>query len=157
MGDLETLVTFNASLAKETEARDLQADLLRSGVRAVLEDRGKGWYVVAERGVSGEKKEVVGQLLITFEWSDWRNGNFWWLQSLYVKPLFRGQGVLRSLFQFVEHQVHLQPERVCGFRLYVEHENAKAHNTYAHLGFIHTSYHLYEIDFSELSQCERKT
>ena len=148
MEDLEILVTFNSALAKETEQRDLDAHRLRSGVEALLQDPGKGWYVVAEIPVSPHKGQVIAQLLITFEWSDWRNGMFWWLQSLYVDPEHRQEGVFRQLFQYVNAQAQANGGPICGVRLYVEQQNDVAQRAYASLGFQQSPYHMFEIDFS---------
>ena len=140
-GDLEALVDFNARLAMETEHRVLHLDLLRPGVAAVLADAGKGSYFVAEN-----REEVVGQLLLTFEWSDWRNGRFWWIQSVYVKSEFRGRGALRGLFGHVRDLARLE-KNVCGLRLYVEKENLTAQQAYEKLGLTRTPYEVFEADF----------
>lgn len=144
--DLESLVTFNASLAWETEQRRLDAERLRSGVRALLQDHGKGWYAVAEADSSTEPVKIVGQVLVTFEWSDWRNGHFWWLQSVYVIPDYRRMGIFTHLYHYVQEEAKKQRERICGFRLYVEQENRGAHQTYARIGFQGTPYHMYELE-----------
>ncbi len=142
--DLETIVGFNAAMAWETEGLRLDQERLREGVGAVLADPQKGHYVVAVcEGV------VVGQLLITFEWSDWRNGCFWWLQSVYVDEAFRRRGVFRSLFRHVLAQAQEDPE-VCGLRLYVDRHNAPAWRTYRDLGMDESSYDVFEIDLTEL-------
>ena len=144
MADLDALVAFNAALAKETEQRDLDQSTLRAGVKAILQDSKKGWYAIAEHTPDSDKAEVVGQILVTFEWSDWRNANFWWLQSLYVDPRHRQKGVFRSLYEHVQTQAHRNREDISGFRLYVEQENFPAHEAYAHLGFRETVYRMYE-------------
>src|SRR5256886_16692999 len=92
MGDLEVLVRFNAAIAKETEGRQLNMERLRNGTRAVLESSERGYYLVAET-----ESVVIGQLFVTYEWSDWRNGMFWWIQRVYVEPSVRGRGVYRAL------------------------------------------------------------
>ena len=147
MSDLNTLVSFNAALARETENRTLDVRVLQSGVEALLQDPGKGWYSVAEKSFDGGPLMVVGQILVTFEWSDWRNGNFWWLQSLYVHPDHRKQGIFRKLYNYVEAQAHLNSEGICGFRLYVEENNQEAHQAYANFRFQKTAYHMYEKEF----------
>jgi len=149
LADRETISTFNAALARETEARILDGHFLRAGVESILQDPNKGWYAVAVNPSGSVRSEIVGQILITFEWSDWRNGNFWWLQSLYVDQRFRQQGVLRQLYDYVYGQARENAEKVCGFRLYVERENHQARQVYAHMGFQETPYQMYEIDFSE--------
>jgi Acetyltransferases len=139
--DLDTLVDFNAAMAFETEGLILDRERLRCGVKAVLSDPSRGFYWVAE--VEGR---VVGQMMITFEWSDWRNGTFWWIQSVYVSPEHRRRGVFRALYEHVEKQARDLPG-VCGLRLYVEGGNAKAQRTYASLGMQRTSYQIFEKDF----------
>lgn len=142
--DLETIVGFNAAMAWETEGLRLDQERLRKGVEAVLVDPLKGHYVVAVC-----EDEVVGQLLITFEWSDWRNGCFWWLQSVYVDPALRRKGAFRSLFRHVLAQAQEDPE-VCGLRLYVDRHNAPARRTYRDLGMDESSYDVFEIDLTEV-------
>lgn len=135
------IAQFNALMAMETEHRVLDHDLLRLGVEAVLKDKSKGQYFLAELN-----KTVAGQLLITYEWSDWRNGAFWWIQSVYVRQEFRGRGVFKALFKHVEQMAKRQ-EDVCGLRLYVEHENQKAKEIYGKLGMEKTPYEMFEIDY----------
>ena len=149
MADVEMIRTFNAALARETEARILDGQLLQAGVETLLQDSSKGWYAVAVNTSDAGPASVVGQILITYEWSDWRNGNFWWIQSLYVDPRYRQQGVFRQLFDYVSEQAKANPEKVCGFRLYVERDNQQAHQAYAHMGFQQTAYQMHEIDFTE--------
>ncbi|HNP31284.1 MAG TPA: GNAT family N-acetyltransferase [Nitrospirales bacterium] len=148
MADLNAIVSFNMALAKETENRALDVRVLESGVEALLKDDGKGWYAVAEKYLDGGRIIVVGQILLTFEWSDWRNGTFWWLQSVYVHPDHRQQGIFRQLYEYVRGQAHLNQDAICGFRLYVEEKNHQAHQAYDHVGFQETVYHMYEKEFS---------
>lgn len=145
--DLKTIVSFNAALAGETENRELDVQILQSGVETLLQDPGKGWYAVAEKSLDCGQLIVVGQILVTFEWSDWRNGNFWWLQSLYVHPDHRQQGIFRQLYDYVQAQAGLKGEKICGFRLYVEEKNHQAQQAYAKLGFQETVYHMFEKEF----------
>jgi GNAT superfamily N-acetyltransferase len=140
--DAPTIARFNALMAQETENLTLDTERLRKGVEAVLADKTKGEYFVAE--MNGR---VVGQLLITYEWSDWRNGNFWWIQSVYVDNEFRGKGVFKSLFAHV-YALALTQKDVCGLRLYVEKNNAQAKQTYTRLGMTQTHYDMFEIDFT---------
>jgi ribosomal protein S18 acetylase RimI-like enzyme len=135
------IAQFNALLALETEDRTLDPLVVLKGVEALLSDESKGTYYVAD--LDGT---IVGQLLITYEWSDWRNGIFWWIQSVYVREEFRGSGVFRALYRHVENLAR-QTKDVCGLRLYVEHSNWKAVKTYQKLGMRKTEYDLYEIDF----------
>jgi ribosomal protein S18 acetylase RimI-like enzyme len=144
LSDVQTVVSFNAALASETEHRALDLRLLQAGVKALLQDPGKGWYAVAEISSESGPPAVIGQILVTFEWSDWRNGNFWWLQSLYVHPKYRQQGIFRQLYEYVLAQAHENHENICGFRLYVEENNLQAQQVYATLGFEKTIYHMYE-------------
>lgn len=146
--DVEIISVFNAALARETEARILDGPLLKAGVESVLHDPRKGWYAVAMVQSDAALSKIVGQILVTFEWSDWRNGYFWWLQSLYVDQHYRQQGVFRQLYDYVYGQARENAEKVCGFRLYVERDNHQAHQAYAHMGFQETVYQMHEIDFS---------
>lgn len=139
--DIKYLVEFNAAMAYETEHKQLKTEILTSGVTAVLHSPEKGKYFIAEID-----NEVVGQLLITTEWSDWRNGFFWWIQSVYVKPEFRRKGVFRALYQYVEKLAE-RTTGVCGLRLYVEKENLRAQQTYEDLGMLKTHYLLFEKEF----------
>ena len=141
--DLESLVTYNAALASETEGRQLERSLLQSGVESVLADASKGFYVVIEHRPSGQ---TIGQVLITFEWSDWRNTVFWWLQSVYVHKEWRRQGVFKQLYDYVLREGKRQGN-VAGIRLYVEQDNAVAQKVYAQAGLSPTPYKMFEIDF----------
>ena len=136
--DAASLVEFNQAMALETEGRRLDAPTLESGVKAVFEDEKKGFYVVAETD-----GRIVGGLMITFEWSDWRNKWFWWIQSVYILPEFRGQGIYRKLYEFVSDKAK-NDANVCGFRLYVEKENARARGVYEKLGMESSHYLMYE-------------
>jgi ribosomal protein S18 acetylase RimI-like enzyme len=135
--DAVCLIDFNARMALETENLTLDRATLEAGVRAILEDSAKGFYFVAE--IDGR---VVGQLMITFEWSDWRNGNIWWIQSVYVLPEYRRRGVFRAMFEHVEHEA--RGAGVVGLRLYVEQHNAAAQGTYQRLGMSLSHYQLME-------------
>jgi GNAT superfamily N-acetyltransferase len=137
--DEGVLVTFNAALAWETENKRLDPGVLTTGVRAVLADPARGFYTVAERA-----GEVVGQVMVTFEWSDWRNGWFWWVQSVYVREDARREGVFRALFRDLLRQAGADPG-VIGLRLYVERENARARQTYRDLGMAESPYLVYDL------------
>jgi GNAT superfamily N-acetyltransferase len=139
--DAQVIAGFNARLALETERRLLDARLLDAGVAAVLADSSRGIYWLAE-----VNHQVVGQLLITTEWSDWRNGWFWWIQSVFVKPEWRGRGVFEALYHFIEEQASANPD-ICGLRLYVDSHNSRAKTTYHRLGLGETNYELLEVDF----------
>jgi GNAT superfamily N-acetyltransferase len=127
-------------LAQETEDLPLEQAAIRAGVAALLADPAKGRYFVAE--VAGT---VVGQVMITYEWSDWRNGNIWWLQSVYVEPSFRRQGVFRALFAHVQTLAQ-QFEEVWGLRLYMHAGNGRARSTYEKLGMTRTPYEVLELE-----------
>ncbi len=139
--DLDTMVEFNAAMARETEGRVLDFDRLRTGVARVLNADDKGFYLVAE--LAGR---VVGQLLITTEWSDWRNAYFWWIQSVYVASDWRRRGVYRRLHEFVLDEARLRGD-VCGVRLYVDRDNHVAQQVYSSLGMDRSHYDMFEIDF----------
>jgi ribosomal protein S18 acetylase RimI-like enzyme len=112
--------------------------VIGAGVRSLLRQPQAGFYVVAQH-----EKLVVGALMVTREWSDWRNGTFWWIQSVYVRPEFRRQGVYRRLYRHIQTMA-AKDKRVCGFRLYVERENRRAQKTYRTLGMDRTRYLVFE-------------
>jgi GNAT superfamily N-acetyltransferase len=137
--DAPAIVEFNRRLAWETEHRRLEESVLRPGVEAVLGDTAKGVYFVADAdGV------VVGQCSVTYEWSDWRNGNIWWFQSVYVEAAWRGRGVFRTLFDQVAAAA--RTAGVVALRLYVEGDNAVAQEAYRRRGMERTSYQVFEMD-----------
>lgn len=139
--DAAIIVDFNSRMAMETEARSLNPTLIRAGVAAVLEDPAKGRYWVAEIG-----GEVVGQLLVTFEWSDWRNGTFWWIQSVYVRDDCRRAGVFSALYRYVA-ELSQTAGNICGLRLYVDQHNRRAQDTYRALGMTVPGYLVMEVDY----------
>ena len=139
--DVTALVEFNVAMARETENKVLSRDIVATGVETALQDSSHGFYVVAEKGGA-----IAGSLLVTKEWSDWRDGEFWWIQSVYVEPQYRRQGVYRRLYEFVREQARAKGN-VCGFRLYVERQNQVAQQTYRNLGMRETVYRLYEEEF----------
>ena len=132
--DCATLVEFNQRLALETEGRRLDTTLLTAGVAALLADSRKGRYFVADAGT-----ELLGQVMHTSEWSDWRNGTLWWLQSVYVRPEHRRRGVFRRLVEHVRQLAQHDPD-VVGLRLYVEHDNHPAQEVYQRLGLTPAGY-----------------
>lgn len=146
--DAEEIVEFNLALAAESEGRTLRREVVSRGVARVLADPTLGTYFVAE--IEGR---VVGQLLITREFSDWRNGHFWWIQSVYTRPEARQRGVYRALHEHVERAARAAGD-VCGLRLYVDRGNVGAQRTYARLGLKATAYDFYEVDWST-SWCGR--
>ena len=139
--DLETIAGFNSAMAQETEGITLDMGRLKLGVAAVLGDDNLGFYLLAET-----QGQAVGQLMITTEWSDWRNAYFWWIQSVYVASGFRRQGVYRALDDHVRAEAGKLPN-VCGLRLYVDRDNHVAQAVYAGLNMQHSNYDMYEIDF----------
>jgi GNAT superfamily N-acetyltransferase len=137
--DIDVICEFNRRLATETENKDLDPVILKAGVAAMFGDARKGSYFVAEL-----EGQVVGQLGVTCEWSDWRNGNFWWIQSVYVAASARRHGVFRRLFEHLLQEARAQTN-VIGVRLYVEHDNHVAQATYEKLGMAMTGYHVMEM------------
>jgi GNAT superfamily N-acetyltransferase len=132
--DAAVIAEFNRLLAEETEGKTLDPAVLAPGVAAALADPARALYFVAEAAGA-----VAGQTMVTFEWSDWRNGWIWWFQSVYVRKEFRRRGVFRSLFQHVRATAGQTPQ-VVGLRLYVEQDNHTAQQTYARLGLERTGY-----------------
>ena len=139
--DAGFIVESNVAMALETEGLALDEGLVRPGVAAVLADASLGFYLVAEIGGS-----PAGQLMVTFEWSDWRNGLFWWIQIVYVRPEYRRQGVYRALHNHVA-DVARGAGGVCGLRLYVEQDNTTAQQVYESLDMYRTRYQMYEVEF----------
>ena len=139
--DAETIVEFNARIALETEDEKLDPETVASGVRKVLDDRSLGRYWVAEAD-----GEIVGQIMTTFEWSDWRNGMLWWIQSVYIRPDYRRRGVFSRLYRHVESLAR-EADEVVGLRLYVERENERAQLTYRNLGMTMTGYRIMQVLF----------
>lgn len=137
-GDADVIAGFNVAMAEETEGKRLLPDVVARGVRRLLAEPALGFYLVALA-----HGEVVATLMVTTEWSDWRNGRFWWLQSVYVRPGWRRRGVFRALYAHVTAAAQTQPD-VCGFRLYVERDNHAAQATYRALGMHETDYLLLE-------------
>ena len=136
--DAAAMVEFNQAMAMETEQKRLDENVLSKGVSAVFDDPQKGFYVVADDG-----GRIVGGLMVTYEWSDWRNGWFWYVQSVYVRPEGRGRRVYSQLYRFVKERA-AAAGNVCGFRLYVEKENERAQAVYKKLGMEETYYRMFE-------------
>ncbi len=139
--DAEILAYFNTTMAWETENRELFQPVVKAGVENLISHPEYGFYILAE--IEGE---VAGTLMITSEWSDWRNGLFWWIQSVYVLPEYRRQGVFKRLYRYAESLARQQSE-VCGLRLYVDRQNHSAQQTYRSMGMQATHYDLYEVEF----------
>lgn len=139
--DAEIVAAFNAAMACETEHLELDTARVCAGVLAVLNDETKGLYFVATH-----QGRVVGQAMITYEWSDWRNATFWWIQSVYVHLEYRGQGVFRRLFAHIQEAS--RATGACGLRLYVEQNNQTARRTYERLGMRRTPYEMYQVEYA---------
>lgn len=135
--DATTIRDFQKAMAMETEEMTLNNDTVTRGVEAVFADPAKGRYFVAESDGT-----IVASLLITYEWSDWRNSNVWWFQSVYVIPQFRRLGVFSMMYRFIKEAA--DSEGVAGLRLYVETANIRAHKTYEAMGMSSSHYKMYE-------------
>lgn len=138
--DIDVIARYNYNLAYETENKILDMNILTRGVEAIIKDENKGIYHVCE--INGE---VVGQIMYTFELSDWRNGTFLWIQSAYVNKEFRGMGVFKALYKFIR-DIADNDNNICGIRLYVEKENTIAKKTYKNIGMKECNYYIYEYD-----------
>lgn len=144
--DVETITQFNLALCRETETRELDPMTVTGGVSRFISEPNRGKYFVAE--IDGQ---VVGQAAHTFEWSDWRNGVFWWIQSAYVHPDFRRRGVFLTLFMHIKTLGEADVD-CCGIRLYMERENDAARESYRRLGFSETRYVVFERLFSRMDE-----
>ncbi len=138
LSDLHALVQFNQAMAEETEGLQLDNEVLTVGVKTLLENPQRGFYLVAE--IAGE---IVGSLMVTFEWSDWRAKDYYWIQSVYICPQNRRQGIYSKLYQSVKN-IAADNGGAASFRLYVEQENNKAQHTYQALGMEQSYYLMYE-------------
>jgi ribosomal protein S18 acetylase RimI-like enzyme len=136
--DLQSIVAFQVEMARETEELELDRETCARGVAAVFDDRTLGRYFVAEADGA-----LVGSLMITPEWSDWRAGFVWWIQSVYVRPDFRRRGIYAGLYQHVKRLVDAN-ERVKGLRLYVDKRNTTAQEVYRRLGMNGEHYQVFE-------------
>ena len=135
--DAEIIAQFNEAMALETEDKRLDPEKIRAGVRGLFEDPNRGFYLVARDGAT-----AVGCLMITYEWSDWRNGLFWWIQSVFVTEAWRRKGVYREMYAALQPMA--EEAGAIGFRLYVETENHRAQQTYRALGMEECAYRIYE-------------
>lgn len=140
--DAPVIARFNRAMANETESKCLHAQTVLKGVQRGLARPEICRYFVAERD-----GKLIGQAMVTYEWSDWRNGELWWLQSVYVHPDHRRRGVFRKLFEHIEALAETHPD-VRGLRLYVEEDNRAGQSVYQKLGLVHAGYHVYEREFS---------
>ena len=139
--DAPRIVEFNTALALESEGITLDPDTLRDGVKAALSNPRQSFYLLATEGAY-----PIGQLMVTYEWSDWRNGWVWWVQSVYVRPDYRRQGIYRALYTRL-CEIAVRRGDIRGIRLYVMRENHIARRTYEAMGMTHSEYDLYESDF----------
>lgn len=135
--ETDDLVEFNQAMALETEGKHLDPEVLKAGVAAVFDDDEKGFYVVAENN-----GRIVGGLMVTYEWSDWRNSWVWWIQSVYIRPEARGQRIYSRLYDFVKERA--VAEKAFGIRLYVENTNHHAQLVYEKVGMVPSHYLMYE-------------
>jgi GNAT superfamily N-acetyltransferase len=138
VSEIPMLIDFQLRLARETESLELNASTLEKGMQAMFHDPSKGQYYVAE-----DQREVIGCFMLTYEWSDWRNGTVWWLQSVYVKDAYRKNGVFKSMYNYVMGNIQTNPS-IIGLRLYVDKSNAQAQQVYAAMGMNGDHYTLYE-------------
>ena len=136
--DISDIAQFNIAMAQETEESQLDPETIQYGVSGVIQNHAHGFYLIAERD-----QVAVGSLLITFEWSDWRNGTLWWIQSVYVKPEHRRTGVFKALYDAVIARARAA-KSVRGIRLYVEQENLDAQSVYQKLSMQKTPYQMFE-------------
>jgi GNAT superfamily N-acetyltransferase len=143
--DLDRLIEFSLAMALETEGRTLERSRLRQGILGILTEPTRGFFRVAETAGRGGAR-VVGQIMVTYEWSDWRNATFWWIQSVYVIPECRRQGVYRTMHEAIRREARATPG-VCGIRLYVEGTNRTAQQAYRQAGMRMSTYQVYEEDF----------
>jgi len=132
------IIDFQIKMAMETENISLNQDIIKKGVQAVFEDKSKGVYYVCEI-----ENKIVASLLTTYEWSDWRAKTIIWLQSVYVMPEFRKQGIFKVMYQHIKNLV-LDSENYCGIKLYVDNTNTKAQNVYNTVGMNGEHYKLFE-------------
>lgn len=135
--DASAIIGFQQKMAWETEQMVLVDEIITKGVETVFKEPSRGQYYVAEAD-----GKVIASLLITYEWSDWRNSNVWWVQSVYVLPRFRRQGIFRSMYDFIMKEA--DKHYVAGLRLYVETNNSAAQKTYESLGMKSEHYRMYE-------------
>ncbi|MFQ6370753.1 N-acetyltransferase family protein [Shewanella sp. YIC-542] len=136
--DISALVSFNQAMAEETEGLQLDGTTLERGVTTMINQPQRGFYLVAE-----QQGQIVASLMVTFEWSDWRAANYYWIQSVYVTPACRRQGIYRKLYQTVKEMAAAEGG-VASFRLYVEHDNYRAQKTYRALGMEQSHYLMFE-------------
>ncbi len=140
INDLNAIAQFNINLASETEDKILDKDTITKGVEFLLKNNQYGVYYVAL-----EDDKIIGQLMYTYEWSDWRNGLFLWIQSVYVDKEYRRKGVFSSLYKTVKN-ICDSDDNICGIRLYAEKANNSAQDTYINLGMLKCHYDMFEYE-----------
>ena len=138
VSDTAAIADFNIRMALETEGKHLDSDTINQGVANMIANPNMGFYLVAE-----DESVVIGSLMVTTEWSDWRNGLFWWIQSVFIVEAYRRRGIYRHLYDTVK-TLAAETDNVCGYRLYVEKDNRPAQLTYENLGMQVTDYLMYE-------------
>jgi ribosomal protein S18 acetylase RimI-like enzyme len=141
--DIATIADFQVAMALETERLALDRVTVSAGVTGVFDQPERGHYYVAEESVSGESGAIVASLLITREWSDWRNGEVWWIQSVFVVPTARRRGIYTGLYCYVQSLIADNPA-IRGLRLYVDQSNTAAQKTYTQLGMNGEHYRVFE-------------
>ena len=141
--DIPEIIQFNINMAMETENKKLDEQTVTKGVNEVFNSPSLGYYIITK-----DSSGILGCLMITYEWSDWRNGLFWWIQSVYVKKTYRRKGVFKKMYKFI-HERAINAKKCTGIRLYVENNNSIAQKVYNNLGMEETYYKLFEVDFNE--------
>ena len=141
--DIPEIIQFNINMAMETENKKLDEQTVTKGVNEVFNSPSLGYYIITK-----DSSGILGCLMITYEWSDWRNGLFWWIQSVYVKKTYRRKGVFKKMYKFI-HERAINDKKCTGIRLYVENNNSIAQKVYNNLGMEETYYKLFEVDFNE--------
>ncbi len=139
LSDLSALVEHNLAMALETENLALKKDIVEAGVHRVFQDTAKGFYLIAEIN-----QQIAGSLMITYEWSDWRNEDIWWIQSVYIRPDFRKKGIYKKLYNVVKEMA--LESGTGSIRLYVEQTNTQAKAVYQQLGMEYSNYDLFEVN-----------
>ena len=144
--DIPYIIAFNQAMALETENVSLSLPVLTRGVETVFNDDSNGFYIVCE-----QNQQACACLMITYEWSDWRNGQFWWIQSVFVEKQYRNQGIYKKMYQFIKTLAD-NDKNICGIRLYVDGLNDSAKIVYNRLGMEQSNYQLFEYSKEKFSE-----